>query len=346
MMDLIEISVIRSAERCGIRINDSSKIEVPVDCPFCNDSKQHMSLNTIKNVFRCNRCGESGNSITLYSRLTGCTTKEAYRELVGEGVNNQEFTTKREREPNSIMDRHEVYTALLDMLTLSEYHRGNLMNRGLDMATIDKNMYRTAPIKSEADKIVETLSSKYNLLGIPGFYTNHDKWNMVLQTGLFIPVRDKGGYIQGLQIRLDDERDRKYRWFSSRFKDNGTRAYSWIHVTNASTGRDVFITEGALKADVATYLSGDRDCFVGLSGVSGTYGLTSLLVSINVNRVYEAFDMDKRTNRHVAMAAERLRYELAGAGIACTTYEWDEGRKGVDDHLLFCRWLDTCQLAV
>lgn len=71
--------------------------------------------------------------------------------------------------------------------------------------------------------------------------------------GLLVPCRDRNGYIQGLQIRLDDETkpDRKYRWLSSRGKAHGTRSYSYIHVTGNIHARTAYLTEGGLKGDVA-----------------------------------------------------------------------------------------------
>ena len=51
-----------------------------------------------------------------------------------------------------------------------------------------------------------------------------------------------------MKIRLDDGDDpcRKYRWLSSRDLPNGTRSYSWVHVTGDTTKKRAFITEGPL----------------------------------------------------------------------------------------------------
>ena len=51
----------------------SSEIEMcirdrDVDCPLCDDHKGKMNLNFQKNVFRCNRCGESGGCLLYTSR--------------------------------------------------------------------------------------------------------------------------------------------------------------------------------------------------------------------------------------------------------------------------------------
>ena len=49
--------------------------------------------------------------------------------------------------------------------------------------------------------------------------------------------------IQGLKIRLDDTDDprRKYRWLSSRDMTDGTRSYSWVHVTGDTTSKRAYL---------------------------------------------------------------------------------------------------------
>ena len=46
--------------------------------------------------------------------------------------------------------------------------------------------------------------------------------------------------------RLDDEDDpgRKYRWLPSRDLPNGTRSYSWVHVTGDTTKKRPFSQRG------------------------------------------------------------------------------------------------------
>lgn len=341
MKELTEVSIINAAIRCGIKVTgNKDRIEIPVKCPFCGDSKSHMSINTVKNVFRCNRCDEGGNAITLYAKLMGCTTKAAYNELTSrDTTTGQNYSNKTENEPRPLTERHIVYDALLEMLTLSEKHRDNLLERGLDLTAIKKNKYRTVPDKVNAEHIVEVLSKSYNLTHVPGFYTDSGKWHMIRSDGMFIPIKDESGLIQGLQMRLDNANSgNKYKWFSSRFRENGAKAYSWTHVANWSDYKTLFVTEGALKADVAAHLSGD--CFIGVPGVSSTNILVPLLNRLNVKYVYEAFDMDKQSNKPVADAAERLQYKLADAGIVCISHEWDSQHNGIDNWLLFCSWLD------
>ena len=40
-----------------------------------------MNLNYVKNVWRCNYCGEQGGMLSLYARLNHITNSEANREI-------------------------------------------------------------------------------------------------------------------------------------------------------------------------------------------------------------------------------------------------------------------------
>ena len=51
------------------------------DCPFCGDRRGKMNVNFVKNVWRCNYCGEHGGMLNLYARVNNTTNSEAYREI-------------------------------------------------------------------------------------------------------------------------------------------------------------------------------------------------------------------------------------------------------------------------
>ena len=258
MNEYITIPILTATAKCGIEINgNTDKMEVAVCCPFCGDHKRHLYLNIVKNQFFCHRCGEFGNSISLYAKVAGCTNRVAYHELTG-GVTeyNQGYCNKAENELRPLMERHVVYDTLLNMLALSEKHKNNLLERGLDDSAIGSNKYRTAPSILLANSIAEFLSKHHDLTHIPGFYSDGVQWRMAPSEGMYVPIRTETGHIQGLQIRLDNAKDgNKYKWFSSRFRENGAGARAWIHTVNWGNGKTVYITEGALKADVAANIS-------------------------------------------------------------------------------------------
>ena len=55
----------------NLRIRHRNTVSLDVDCPLCDDHKGKMNLNFQKNVFRCNRCGESGGMLICMRKHTG-----------------------------------------------------------------------------------------------------------------------------------------------------------------------------------------------------------------------------------------------------------------------------------
>ena len=55
--------------------------QVYVDCPICSDRRGKMNLNTAKDLWRCNYCGEGGGMLSLYAKVYGVSNSDAYREI-------------------------------------------------------------------------------------------------------------------------------------------------------------------------------------------------------------------------------------------------------------------------
>ena len=342
-----KIPIVETARRCGLVLDSRTlrREEVEASCPFCGDhgpGKYHLSLNTNTDQYRCNLCGAHGNSVTLYAQLMGVGNKEAYQELSREcrvyPMPSLPVSQNTERQPASLKVRHTVYSAMLEHLTLLPKHEDNLLERGLPKERIEQNQYRSMPESDSAQRLLATLlrSCGHELLGMPGFRTYYNEWTLSGPNGFLIPVRNKDGLIQGLKIRLDDEADpdRKYRWLSSRSMPNGTRSYSWVHVTGNVSSKRAFLTEGPLKGDVASYLSGDA-LFICIGGVNAIHGLKDTLIDLGVTEAVEVMDMDQMVNPHVRKAIQAIRKEVRGIkGLKYTKYTWDPAYKGVDDYLL------------
>ncbi len=345
-----KISIVDSARRCGLVIDSRTlgRTEVEASCPFCGDhgkGKHHLSLNTITDLYRCNLCNASGNSVSLYARLNDVSNKEAYRDLTGGSklykMLSQPVPQIQERQPRELLERHEVYSEMLSFLTLDSVHRDNLLERGLSNEQIIRNQYRSMPETAESRRLLAwLLSTNQELLGIPGFYTRDDVWTLAGPNGFLIPVRNQEGLIQGMKIRLDDasQPNRKYRWLSSRDINlkNGTRSYSWIHVTGDTTRKRAYLTEGPLKGDVASFLAKDA-LFICTGGVNAIAGLKDTVLSLGVTEVVEAMDMDQMTNPQVRNGILAMRKEIMNIPkIRYSKYTWNPTYKGVDDYFLSC----------
>ena len=347
-----DIPILESARRCGIYFNQRTldRAEVEAKCPFCGDkqNRYHLCINTTKDVYYCQLCGARGNSVSLFARLHNISYSDAAQDLLGDN-NIYPFPQKPkpkaspEREPKPLPERHDVYYEMLNHLTLIDKHLSDLHERGLSDERIMRNMYKTLPKSNPARRfLAQMLADFYHLKGIPGFYTDKDgKWNIAGKPGLLIPYFNKDGYIQGLQVRLDDEDlsedKRRYRWLSSRYNENGTKSGTYIHVTGDITSKIAYFTEGGLKGDVASFLDNEA-LFVCVAGVNAIDGLAEVIKSLNITEIVIAADMDKVTNWRVRNAFENAAREISKIrGVRARSLDWNVSIKGIDDHHLMRR---------
>ena len=338
--------ILAVARLCGIELQPTQRndVEYSARCPFCGDRKYHLGLNRKKGVFHCFRCKEFGNSVSLYAKLYGISNGDAYNALKNmpelADVREISYPKISELPMRPIFERHNVYYDFLGLLTLNSAHRTQLMRRGLSFADIHRFMYKSIPTDSARRReVIEKLASRHNLLGIPGFYRDgRGEYMMYCNKygGIYIPVCDANGYIQGLQMRLDippGADEKKFRWFSSRHFENGTGAKPWIHVVGDTSAREACLTEGAIKADVSSVLS-DGKLFIAVPGVNATSYLPELIKAMGITKIYEAFDMDKRSSPQVRDALIRLKSQLRQTGVECVSCVWDARYKGLDDYFL------------
>ncbi len=321
-----------------------------ISCPCC-DSKprgKHLNINLKKEVFRCPKCGVSGGIFDLYALYTGIPrddVREAMTERMGiskQSSHSRKKVVVKEVKESPVADietRHKTYTALLKKLSLASDHADNLLERGLKEDEIRQLDYRTTPVVGMMQIAKELVREGCELSGVPGFYqTESDTWKFTInQRGILIPVRDWKGRIQGMQIRRDDVKKRKFRWVSSAELKNGCKAEGWTHLAGAPAGT-MLLTEGPMKADVIHALTG-----LAVLAVPGVNALTQLEIMLKqlreqgLKKIMTAFDMDMATNPHVQKGYRQLLLLLDGMGLTFGTYLWDGSYKGLDDYVWeFC----------
>ncbi|MFR2213346.1 MAG: hypothetical protein ACLS61_05770 [Ruminococcus sp.] len=111
---------------------------------------------------------------------------------------------------------------------------------------------------------------------------------------LCIPWNHK---IKGFQIRVDHPvNKRKYIWFTSSGFDGGTSSGSPAGVSGyiSPVQRSIHVTEGILKAELASLRSGYP--YIGIPGVGNYKSLLPVLADLKsrgLQTVYECMDMDK-----------------------------------------------------
>lgn len=367
MKNYVYIDVVDTALVCGLDIKPGTlgNEEVEARCPYCNDYKYRMYLSHKRDnaAFWCHNCGTGGSAVTLYADFNPegkrLTHYAAYKELLAHPdircdevpIENKKYSTGKIR---PLHERSEIYLEFLKLLDLEERHYTNLFNRGLSDEMINGNMYRSIPTDYfKQQKALNELTKRYDLSGIPGFYTKNNKWKIAncKHSGILIPVADKDNMIQGLQIRLDEPPPKiiempdgskaekagdRFRWFSTggNYYENGTGISSYIHIVGDQSSDTVYITEGPMKADVASYLSGGK-LFIGLTGVQNVRYLADVVSTLKPRRIVECIDMDCRTNPHVQRAQSKIRSICATLCEEYKLFTWPIEQKGIDDYLLF-----------
>ncbi len=359
----INFDLLDTAELCGLDIKSRTlaKEEVEARCPYCNDHRYRMYLNRITHMFFCQNCGTGGNAVTLYADCNPkgirLTNYESYKALSAEPSVRQYdvpiIESRGEPPIRELSERSEIYLEFLKLLRLEKDHLTNLLNRGLSTEIIKGNMYKSFPTdKTERQWICDNLAARYDLTDVPGFYRSGGRWSIIgLKSGILIPICSKDNLIQGLQIRFDNPPVKRitaadgkvtekvggrFRWLSTGgngFTD-GTGITSYIHVTGDVSSDTLYLTEGGMKADIASYLSGGR-LFIGLTGVQNVRYLKEIVTSLHPKRIVECIDMDSRTNPQVQKAQSKIQ---AICTPLCEEYKrffWPPDQKGIDDFLLF-----------
>jgi predicted P-loop ATPase len=319
--------------RCGV-------CDGPDWCTYTTDGRVRQCMRVLTAEGARRKTGADGQEFALY--------------FTGSGPAPTGYPTKPAAACASVEERHAFYTALLAALPLWPEHRDALCNRGLSDDAIDAAGYRSLP-SATRERAVALKAAREALGGgelprdLPGIHLG----KIVAAAGLLIPVRDAGERIVALKVRTG-RADAKYVWFAGRPEDNGASAGAPAHVPlgaastlaalAAGQPRAVRVTEGPLKADVATALSGVPT--IGIPSASAVRCIAPALRALGVSVVRLAWDADARKRpadvrrvNHVAggleMAAHLLASELPEVAIELETWATDEEHqpKGVDDTL-------------
>ena len=361
-MKMESLLSLRDAVRLLGVTNDVARPQANVDCPVCHGKKK-LNLAFDKGtdglgLFRCAKCGVSGRSLHLWALYNGLPLDDLkgaarhYHQFIGDtygrsNVNREKITLPAanpvrivDLPPASLEKRDATYRGLLAVSILSETHTVSLLNRGLTKEDIERNEYRSFPLRDGTEVAQKLLSMGCDLEGVPGFFLNQNgKWQLRKYTsGILIPQRSINGLIQGFQIRLDTKSKDGIRYLSLSSKDlvKGAPGKTYCHFRKGEKGyKEIILTEGALKGDVISSLSGYS--ILSVPGVNSRRYLPEalhILKGKGLQRVAVAFDMDALTNIHVQEALEKVRELLKRSHFEYYTLMWNPEYKGLDDYLL------------
>lgn len=359
-------------------------------CPFCG-GRYKLNVHMVKNVWRCAKCGESGNAVSLHRKLNNISTyEEAYKDLLIkfdalsiedqtmmlERVNNASNYAEKESPIACLSVRNWAYNELLNKLFLAKEHQQNLLKRGLSEEQIKLNGYKSYPFTNH-DKVAEMIFGKNGeqvdftgknegKIGIPGFYDLETSPKLAkFKGGILIPVITSTGKISCFQIRNNDLRSdatneekeyyHRYSYLSSSNMDSGYSVTGCenIHHTgfksypicNLNAPKTVWLTEGALKADVASCLI--HQPFIGIMGVNNTSQLTeelSFLKRCGVENIFLCLDMDYKEKKEVKAALLNIINIIKQSGLHGYQCSWNDSYKGIDDLLLAAKTDNSLKL--
>ncbi len=216
---------------------------------------------------------------------------------------------------------------------------------------IARRGYRTLPLQGRATiarRVVEVFGADL-YPSVPGLYVKEDRgsrWGSLAGApGLLIPVRDADGRIVALKVRANDPGDGpKYTYLSSaKYGGPGPGAPVHVPLHEGLDCHTIRLTEGELKADVATVLSGMLTLAV--PGVSTWRTALPVIQQLQPRQIRLAFDADWRINPQVAYALAQSAFALMKTGFEVMVEVWDMTRgKGIDD-LLAAGNAPTCKPA-
>jgi len=306
--------------------------------------------------------------LPLYGKVHGISNSAAYQEicdtLATDGFSEGHYApacqVKASSPEAASIDKapdqeiHRTLTALLSLLTLTPAHREHLRTvRGLTDDEISGFGFKSTPPSKLCRTLTEHLIKQgCRVQGVPGFYVNdYGKWTVKFYqrtSGIVIPLRGVDGLLHGLQIRLDhpirDENDppdkvgSKYLPLTSSGKSQGVTSGSPVHFVGDPHARVVYVTEGALKADIVHALTGRT--FVATMGANNINGLDELFSFLSRNgteEIIEAEDMDKHRNEGVYRGACAVQRLAKKHGLSCHQLNWNPNYKGIDDWQLALR---------
>lgn len=239
----------------------------------------------------------------------------------------------------------EINENFLNNLTLDAQEIEELTKRGLKQQFFTQAGYKTWQNgkNTQSAKAVSKIDSSYNLTGHPGFFINANGSRAFnAQTGMLIPIRDIGGNINYILNRPRKAiNNRKYLLCSSGNKTEGGKAFPTTHcpVVNVKDGKPkncgsvIRITEGPLKADIATALGNYYT--LGLNGVNtAPQDLKNVLLELEVSTVKIALDSEDSAATYKMIA--ELHKLVKDLGLDVEIETWDENYKGLDD-ILFAK---------
>lgn len=252
--------------------------------------------------------------------------------------------------------KSKIYQMILDNITLDKKHYINLVNRGFQKDSIEKNNYKSWPYRRA--QLASIITDQFNVEKIPGFWRDENGiWNLAGAAGLVVPVRNFDSSIESFKIRIDSaDSHGKYISLSTNPKKNKSNEIKYPEGTQASTSvhypltskefasETLVITEGEIKADLVCLHMQNVYC-VSIPGVLTWEWALHAVDQLKPKKILLAFDADKNkecssskpesTSFVVAKSLAKMYLALKEKNLNVKILDWNEQYgKGIDDVLV------------
>lgn len=189
---------------------------------------------------------------------------------------------------------HEVYSFLLDKLTVTKRLKAHFAERGI------KSTYGAKDCENIVISILETVEKfGKDCLTVAGFYKQGEEivWAYRMTDAFIIPLLDTDGKIWALKIRAYGKSGTRYMYVDTSKRTCGTAMLGFSHfptpITPNMQVNELRVTEGEIKAQVASEFDKSVITF-SMGGISMFKALGETLQPLNLHprKVRIAFDMD------------------------------------------------------
>lgn len=197
----------------------------------------------------------------------------------------------------------------------------------------------------ESERIINHTYSKKNVVLKERFNNYGKKKGYYVYKGEEI-VEEIDSYTETETAYKTIRKTPKYVWISSSGREGGASSSTFIHCSSLFAkkdgkivpyipGKKIVITEGPLKGDIFSSLSGVTTLCV--PGVNCTHYLESAVrdcINAGCTTVYMAYDMDYTTNPNVKRWLNDTVIKLNKTGLEVGWLQWNSEYKGIDDYYL------------
>lgn len=325
-------------------------------------------------VFRCPKCGHSGSLISLQMKLQKQEYDEALDMLKNSELKSRfkyEVKATSDTVPTASLKRRDaVYRQLIAKGYASQKLAKDLIRRGLGQDQFDWYItVKRGDVNNFSNYVKGPgLIENRHLVSIPGVFgkakqdefgkedTSELFFSFPVNAGYLIPIISHLGEkpaISCMQIRHFEVEEGypRYSYLTSnntKLKNGvGVGECNKVHYTRNFWNEDLWnnpqmkvpktvnLTEGALKADVASVLSGR--CFIAVPGVNTIKDLPGELKFLKekgCERINICFDMDYLDKPQVQQALEKVVEIIKSSDLKPIQIKWDRAFKGIDDYYL------------